>query len=168
MKCYKHNNLDAVWKCNYCSAWLCSDCFKEFNTPICYSCNLKVLNNNITSHYTTITTNLIIWVIVAIFVLSSMTWERNFTYNYEWIITVIFWLYFSLFVAYGWSYINSLKDPNQIEVRINEWFISLLFRKTFKLCFACLIGCFVWPFQLYKMLKEIKQMKQTLIYINNN
>lgn len=168
MKCYKHNNKDAVGTCNRCWAGLCNDCLKEFSIPICHSCNLKALNNDITNLYTTIITNLVIWIILAIFVISQMTSERDFTYNYEWIIAIIFWLYFSLFVTYWWSFINSLKDPNQIEVRINEWIIALIIRKSFKLAFSCLIWAFVWPFQLFKMIKEIKLKKETIAYINNN
>ncbi len=168
MKCYKHGDKDTIWTCKYCSVWLCKDCFNQFTIPVCDKCNLKALNLDIKNYYTDIIKYFLIWSLVSLFYVYQITNERNFSFNMEWYLKIFFITYFTIFVWFWWSFLNSLKDPNTIEIVVNESIISLIMKKVIKLAFSCIIWGFVWPYRLYKIIKEIKSTKKTIQYIENN
>jgi hypothetical protein len=168
MKCYKHENKDAIGSCQHCGVWLCKECFWFFDWPICIKCNIKALNQDIKVITNSIIKYLAIWIAFSLFMISWMVWDRDFVLNLEWFIWVIILIYFTIFVGFGWSYLNSKKDPNLININVNENLIWLLIRKVFKLVISWFIGWFVWPYQLHKLTKEIKIKKETLAYIEAN
>lgn len=172
MKCYKHQEKDAVSTCKDCWVWLCSDCTSKYSFPICDSCNFKRFESEkhlLVSH---IKKYKYIWIwisiLAVIIILPVLTGNFNLEYKLMQISQVLLMAYCWAFIGYGLDFINWLKDPNTITIRTNEWLYWFLFRKIFKYSLAMVIWWFVWPFQLYKMKKRIKEVDMNINYINQN
>lgn len=168
MKCYDHNENDSIWTCANCWAWLCKECFYKYSGPICDNCNKEALIQDISYYNNLLVKYFAIWIILSLFFLNWMTSDIHFEYNLQWIFWIILLFYVTVFVCFWRSYLNSLKDPNKVEITINDSWIWFIIRKLIKLWLALLIWWFVWPFQLRKILKDRKMKKDTLELINNN
>lgn len=74
-----------------------------------------------------------------------------------------------LYLSDFWlEFINSLKDPNTITIRTDEWFLGLMLRKSLKYSIALIIWWIVWPYQIYKMKKRIIDINNNLSNIQTN
>lgn len=172
MRCHKHPNSDAVGTCLDCWVWLCQECVQAFSIPVCQKCNLVRFSNEKDTINSTFLKNTIIWIFVGLYLYTHAASQQlaslNGNGNNGILLFAIINAYFGFFVAYGWTFINSMSNPNTITVRVNEWFIALLIRKAFKIVFAVLIGGFVGPYQVWKMKKRLGTIDETVNFIKSN
>ncbi len=173
MKCHKHSSVDAVGTCVDCWVWLCQECVRAFTIPVCSKCNLVRLVNEKSAINSTFIKNTLIWILVGFYLFwmgfkqyHGTYWDPNI--ENKAMISWLIYLYFWFFIMYGWTFINSLKDPNSITVRVNEWIIALFIRKAFKFGFSCFIWGFVWPYQAWKMKQRLKTINETTKFIQTN
>lgn len=173
MKCYKHNDKDAVWTCIDCWVWLCSECSREFSLPICKNCNIKRFEKE----RETITNNIYkyIWIWILVIIVGIILLFDNTSYlNYPRNEMILFFvqyfviLYCLVFIWFWLDFLNWLKDPNTITIKINEWIFVFIIRKTIKYVFAWIIWWFVWPYQIYKMKKRIIEINNNISIIQTN
>lgn len=168
MKCHKHNDKDAVGTCIDCWVWLCSECSQEFSLPICKNCNIKrfekeseLITNNIHKYVWIWLMVIVIWIILLFANTSYLSYPRNemilFFAQYFLI------LYCLIFIWFWLDFLNWLKDTNTITIKINEPLFVVIARKIIKLAIAWIIWWVMWPYQLYKMKKRMKEIDIALL-----
>lgn len=170
MKCYKHNNSDAVWTCKDCWIWLCVDCINKYSFPICNSCNIKRFESERETIKNNMGKYLFIWLWIILFLIIwilTKQWPSP-ELDFYWKIQLIIFFYCIIFIWFWLEFINSLKDPNTITIRTNEWIFVFIVRKTIKYVFAWIIWWFVWPYQVYKMKKRIIEINNNISNIQTN
>ena len=146
MKCYKHNNKDAVSACNECSKALCPECTSKYHTPLCDDCILDMVTDN---------RNLVIKnivVMITCFLLGYII-QPNVSDK------VIFGLFFAG-IPWGWSALTRITPKVFLSMPIVGWVIYL----AVKLMLSMVIGIFITPFKIYQVLKKIYELKNLSDY----
>lgn len=139
MKCYNHNDRDAVSTCLDCGKGLCSDCTAKYNPPICDQCQLTRISN----YKTELIKNAVIMTVLFLFGLFSDGGS----------------IVIALALAgmpWGWSFLNKLTPNVFLFMPIIGWVIYF----SIKLALSMLIGIFVAPFQIYKLYNGFKQTQR--------
>jgi hypothetical protein len=137
LKCYKHHDLDAVSTCLSCGKALCPSCSEKFSKPYCDGCILEYTANQ----KRLLIKNAIIMVILFIFGLSQ---DGN----------IVFALGLAG-VPWGWSTLNRITPNIFLIMPIIGWVIYFIIKFALSMC----IGIFVLPYQVFKIIKGIKDSK---------
>lgn len=141
MKCYNHSDLDAVCQCVDCGKGLCKQCADKFATPICDQCNLKRIN----ADKQFLVRNAIIMVIAFII---------GFSYgNNQGIGMALLWGYFCAGIPWGWSILTKITPNMFLFLSWVGWLVYFLIKFTI----AALIGMFVTPYKIYKIISGLIQ-----------
>lgn len=148
MKCSKHYEKDAVSKCINCGKALCSQCMNEFNDPLCDQC----ASNKVTEYKKLLLKNSILMVglfilgFVLIGYISTGFGQRLFSG------------YFLAAIPCGWSSLKE-KIPNMFSPSSTAWNGSIIY--IFIILFiSMIIGIFVTPYKMYKIISDIKGCKK--------
>ncbi|MFC7373082.1 hypothetical protein ACFQPF_15690 [Fictibacillus iocasae] len=142
MKCYKHYEMDAVSTCTVCGKALCPNCSEKFTYPSCDSCVL----NQVSEQKSILIRNAIIMTVLFAFGLTEG-----------------FMLAIALAgVPWGWSALNKITPNIFLFMPLMGWVIYFLI----KLGLSMVIGVFVLPFQVMKIVKGLKEAKQLAEYTN--
>ncbi len=146
MKCYRHYERDAVSSCSHCGKGICSDCYNEYGINLCESCILTQVDFN---KKTMIKNSLIMLVLFFIGFNGS---EGN----------LLFAIGFAG-VPWGWSILTNITPSMFLFMSGFGWIMYFLL----KLAISCFIGVFVAPYQIYKVVKEIKAGNKIKQYANS-
>lgn len=172
MKCVQHIGADAVSTCKSCWSWLCPDCTNVFEAPLCKPCGLKINQEEIAVlEKELIDKNTLggLLVVCAIFVPFMTGYKLHPTQDYLVIIMYsIVILPAAFFMPYGWSYINSSKDPNTVTVHTNETLIWFIVRKYLKFALSCFLGIFVWPLRISEIRKKLANLRENVQIIKQS
>ena len=144
MKCYYHGDTDAVAQCVDCGKGLCKECASRFAIPICPECNLKRIKTDKKQLHK----NIIIMVIAFIigFCVSS---GQNVGLR-------LLIGYFFAGIPWGWSVLTRITPNMFLFLSWVGWIIYALL----KFCLAAIIGMFVTPYKIYKIVKELSEANE--------
>lgn len=160
MKCISHNHIDAVGQCITCWGWLCKECMSNFTISICPNCNLMNWENR-KKEILSLRKKVPLYGIGIGFLITML--ESSSRYNMDDTTYLILWSFYSIlwiFIYFWWIWINNLKskqNSDTITIRVNDNFMAMVIRVSFKIVFAWMIWIFVWPYEIYKLRKEYKE-----------
>lgn len=135
MKCYKHNDLEAVGKCSSCGVSLCGDCYTTNEYHLCDACAKKRITK-----ITFIFIRNMIFMIILAGISISMQAEPIF-------------FFMALGFPFGWSAVSKFK----LGLWLNGNFLFVYV--VLKLMIAGLIGIVLTPYAIYKMYLEYNSLK---------
>lgn len=150
MKCYKHNERDAVSQCIDCGRGLCPECTNKFTFPICDQCELKRIN----ASKQLLVKNIVI--MIALFIFGLLIGPENF-------LGKILMGYCFAGIPWGWSILTKITPKMFLFMSWIGWIIYFLY----KIMISTMIGMFVTPFKIYKTIKELSNAKLLENYTNN-
>jgi hypothetical protein len=146
MKCYLHNEADAVAKCS-CGKGLCNECLQKYNIPICQQCVEASAENELKEKTKPVVITGVIAVIGFIFMLSS---DGN-------IIGALMGTWAVLGFYWGWSLVRPMLMGTALGTFL---FGSAGFILGIIAVFAsAVLGMFIGPFLLIKNIIDYKKSK---------
>lgn len=143
MKCSNHYERDVVSQCIECGKGLCPECTNKYNVPLCDHCALVRINAN---------KNLLVKnsiIMIALFILGFFTNEST-----SFIEKIIF-AYFCAGIPWGWSILTNITPSIFLFLPWIGWLIYFIV----KLTISMIIGMFVTPFKIYKIIKGLSESK---------
>jgi hypothetical protein len=143
MKCSKHNERDAVSQCVDCRKALCPECTNKFTLPLCDQCAL----NRINSEKQLFVKNSIIMVVLFVV---GFFWNGQ-----EGFFQRILTGYFFAGIPWGWSILNNITPSMFLFL---SWFGWLMYF-FIKFALSVLIGMFVTPYKIYKIIKGLSNAR---------
>jgi B-box zinc finger. len=143
MKCSKHYERDAVSQCVDCGKALCPECTEKFNVPLCDQCAL----NRINADKQLLVKNSVI--MIVLFVVGFL-WSGQ-----EGFFQRILMGYFFAGIPWGWSILTKITPSMFLFMSWIGWLIYFLV----KLMLSMLIGMFVTPYKIYKIIKGLSDAK---------
>ena len=149
MKCFSHSDLDATATCQGCGKGLCAQCAGRFDATLCEGCLLGHNRAVAIEMYKGLAITIVIMVAGLWFMISNNTQGMSIS-------GYVFSALLPAFTYWGWKFISENQALSFIG-NINFW----LFYFMFKLIFAYIIGIFVGPYQIYKMISELRTTSQT-------
>lgn len=150
MKCFNHIDMDATATCNNCSKGLCSKCSSRFSLMLCESCLLEHNKSIAIEMYIGLAITTIILIGSAVF----MIMQTNTGEDVNILNALLVGLLFS-FTYWGWKFLSTY-FPSLTVATGNVWIIYICIKFTI----AYFIGLLVGPYQIYKMLRDIKIAKK--------
>ncbi|PRR82089.1 hypothetical protein [Clostridium vincentii] len=151
MKCSNHYERDAVAQCHDCGKGLCPECTNKFSLPICDKCAL----NRINVSKQLLVKNSIIMVVLFAFGFYLADGQGFFGR--------FFMGYFFAGIAWGWSFLNKITPSIFLFMSWFGWAMYFFV----KLFLSMLIGMFITPYKIYKVVKGLKEGKALQIYTNS-
>jgi len=151
VKCYKHNNLDAVSTCNSCGKGLCSECTNYFSKPICLDCNAELVAGD----KKVFTRNI---VLTIIFFVVGFLYSNEFPFYQQ-----IFYGYVLAGLPWGWSFLNRITPNVFLILPLVGWVIYF----AIKFVISLFIGPFITPYKIYQSIKGLKDSKELEVDIQN-
>lgn len=149
MKCFYHNDRDAVAQCSECGKFLCSECAEAWEPPHCPSCGKAKLSYNKSSAAASLILAVILFLITAAFV-----WGVNASDGYELNIAQILFIgYMVAAIPSGWRILSGLTSKFFLILPGIGW----LFYFAVKLWLAALAGIVALPVDIVKFIRTIKQ-----------
>lgn len=148
MKCSKHYEKDEESKCINCGKALCSQCMNEFNEPLCDQC----ASNKISEYKKLLLKNSIL--IVGLFTLGFIF----IGYISTDFVQRLFSGYFLAAIPCGWSSLKE-KMPNMFSPSSTAGAGSIIYILII-LFMSMIIGIFVTPFKMYKIISGIQGCKK--------
>lgn len=149
MKCYLHNELDAVASCN-CGRGLCNSCAGNFTPPACQTCAETTNERLVEEKKKPIITTTIVAVVGFLIVFATI----------KDVVGAIAATWFILGVYWGWALVR----PMLIGTAIGSIFLGgtgfvlgMIFAGL-----ATFLGMFIGPFLLIKNIIEYQQSKKLL------
>ncbi|QQE81610.1 DUF2180 family protein [Alicyclobacillus sp. SO9] len=146
MKCSKHNDTDAVSQCIDCGRGLCTGCTNKFSIPICDQCELS----RIQADRKTFVRNIVI--MIVLFVVGLLAGQGFFERILEG--------YFFAGIPWGWNILTRITPRMFLFMSWMGW----IFYFAIKLFLAMIIGMFVTPYQIYRVISGLKQAKKMSDY----
>ncbi|MCB2339061.1 DUF2180 family protein [Clostridium estertheticum] len=151
MKCYNHNEKDVVSQCIDCGKGLCPECTNKFSIPICDQCELSRIN----ADKQLLVKNSIIMVVLFILGFSNASGQGFFSR--------LLGGYFFAGIPWGWSILSKITPNMFLFMSWIGWLIYFMV----KLAIAVLIGMFVTPYKIYKIIKGLSNAKFLENYTNS-
>lgn len=152
MKCFKHYDRDAVSQCVDCGKALCPECTNKFNIPLCDQCAL----NRITANKNLLIKNSVIMIVLFIFGFQFIG-DRFTGFGQR-----LFDGYFLAGIPWGWSVLNKITPDIFLCMSFVGWIIYFVI----KILISMLIGMFVTPYKIYKIVTGLKNAKELQNYTN--
>lgn len=146
MKCATHIDVDAVATCGSCNRGLCKACTDRFDRPFCEACVVAVNKSIANQLYLGLA--ITISVLIASFYMSRILLQATFLDSI--LSSVAF-----AGLYWGWRFLSD-HAPRLEMASILVWVFYLYV----KLMLACLIGFFVAPYQIFKMVRELKTIRE--------
>lgn len=151
MKCFAHNGLDATATCQGCNKGLCVDCSSRFNVTLCEFCLLSHNRSVEKEMYKGLAITIFIFSVVTYYIGDSWWSSDNENLIIAWFPGIIL-----AFTYWGWKFLSEHAFRLQ-GANIGIWLIYLMF----KFFIAYFIGILVGPYQIFRMLKEIRVARKT-------
>ena len=155
MKCAEHNNTDAVATCR-CGRGLCSECANRFTDPMCESCVLEDAKSISHELYRGLLITVVVFAAVAWWAtqLHSSTGEHLPMAN------ALLMGVLLAFTYWGWRFLTDHLPSLTAGTGI-VWVMYLLFKFIAAYC----IGLIVGPYQIGKMIWQLRAIHQLKRYI---
>jgi hypothetical protein len=137
LKCYKHNAIDIVIKCHNCKKGLCSDCSNRFDAILCEDCLLAHNEMVKSSNKKSLITAIVLFVLCLL-----LSGDLFIGFLFAYIFAGI---------PLGWKAIDKITPDFLLIMPIIGWIIFFLY----KLIFSAIIGVFMTPFHIRRLVKEM-------------
>jgi hypothetical protein len=144
MKCANHYEKDAVSQCIDCGKGLCPDCTNKFRIPLCDQCELKRIENG----KQLLLKNGLIMIVLFIV---GFSWN-----NQQGLFQRLVSGYYFAGIPWGWSILTSITPDMFLFLPIFGWVIYFFM----KLLISVIIGAFVTPYKIYKIIKGMSDAKK--------
>lgn len=151
MKCFYHNDQDAVAQCSECGKFLCSDCAEKWEPPLCPSCGKSISSYNKSSAAAELILTGIFFALGI--VLACFTYGGS-DYN------LVLELFGILLIGYifaslpaGWRKLSGITSGFFLILPIIGWLIYF-FIKAFLSFF---VGAVVMPMETVKAIRVLKR-----------
>lgn len=150
MKCSKHYERDAVSQCLDCGKALCPECTNKFSVPLCDHCALS----RIAADRQLLVKNSIMMIVLFIigFSLSNGSLPGRLLNGYFW-----------AGIPWGWSILTKITPRMFLFMSWIGWVIYFFV----KCMLSAMIGMFVTPYRIYKVVKGLKEAKALEEYTKN-
>lgn len=140
------HHLDATSTCNMCGKGLCSDCTNRFEMPFCEACLLQ--------HNKAIEKEVYVgFAIMLVIFFGAMYFYWNILFSHQQKFEpflLLIGLLFS-FSYWGWKFLSNYL-PRLQQGSLFTWIIYLYLKFTA----AYFVGFIVGPYQIYKMVKNLR------------
>ncbi|WP_341357054.1 hypothetical protein [Rossellomorea sp. y25] len=147
MNCYYHHGTAGSASCHECGRTLCSSCSDRFNPILCEGCFTSSQSSERKEIVKKFTISGILLFIGMIFSIGSGSLG-----------TAIISTYFIAAIPFGWTLISRILSGWVLFMGIRGWIIYPFA----KLLASWVIGGFVAPFYLYKMIKRFKEINNDM------
>lgn len=147
MKCFNHNEMDATSTCQECSKGLCVNCSSRFNMMLCEGCLLSHNKSVATQMFTGLAITIAIFLSFTYF-FGSLESSSGESIGYS---KAVFPSLVLAFTYWGWKFMTNYFPT----LTMGTGFVWLVYF-FLKFTASCLIGLIVGPYQIFKMLKEIR------------
>ncbi len=151
MNCYYHSETAGSATCHDCGRALCNVCSDRFTPIMCEGCFTTGQSTERKSITKSLTVSGIMLVVGLLFSLGSNSFG-----------TAIISMYFFASIPFGWSLVSRIMSGWVLFMGIRGWLIYPLA----KLLASWLIGGFVAPFYLSKMIKRLKEIDSDSAAVN--
>lgn len=149
MKCFYHNDRDAVAQCSECGKFLCSECAEGWKPTLCPSCGEAVSSNNKSNSVASLILAVILFIIGAAFawgMCAADGTEPNFG-------GILFIGYMVAAVPSGWRTLSGLTSKFFLVLPVVGW----IFYFGIKLSIASLVGIIALPVEIVKFVRTLKR-----------
>lgn len=152
MKCFAHDDRDATATCQPCGKGLCSECSRRFDLILCDTCLLAHNQAVLSQMYSGVAITVIIFA-AATYFLGSMEMRDGTSFGFDkaWFLSLLL-----AFTYWGWKFLSE-RQRLAFLGNINFW----LFYFLIKFALSYFVGLIVGPYQIYKMMKEIRTASKT-------
>lgn len=152
MNCYKHYDRVGTAQCVDCGKALCHECTSKFTVPICDQCELE----RITRDKQLLIKNSILMILLFLIGMSINSSEP--------LPTQLLTGYFFAGIPWGWSILTNITPNIFLFMSVIGWIIYFFT----KLFLAMLIGMFVTPYQIYKIITGLKTANELINYTSES
>lgn len=149
MKCYKHNDRDAVSQCVSCSKALCPECTAKYKKPYCDECVIEEMKKN---RMTLIMNSLLM---IGVFVFSFLYIFEDYSLGSRLILA----FFFSGF-PWGWSALSMITSNLFLFMPLIGWLIYFFI----KFMLSVLIGIFIMPIKIYQIVSGLIKSGKMIQY----
>jgi len=162
MKCFSHPDGDAAAQCKSCSRGLCHSCAQRFSLMMCEGCILQHNGSVARSMYVRLIGTGILFVLLSWLFLTMKppTLEQGQYFTFA-VSRLLIALIFA-FALWGWDFLDR-HTRHLVSASLPVWVFYFLF----KFMLSIVIGIIVGPYQIYRMVKEIRTARQTANGIAN-
>lgn len=156
MKCSTHADSDAAAQCRACSRGLCHACSSRFTLMMCEGCLLQHNRSIARSMYLKLAGTVVAFAFFAWMALSLEHAPLSGAEYAKYLASRLMIAAFFAFAIWGWDFLD--RNVRHLVVATPlVWFFYLWI----KLWLALLIGIFVGPYQIYRMVREIRTTRVT-------
>jgi len=150
MKCFSHPDNDAVGQCSLCGKGLCKACGSRFERILCDACA--------TTHNRQIVREMWIGLGITVAIPIVVTWILV-SYKAPFGRSLIIGLLLAG-TNWGWKFLSA-HFPRMTGGSSNVWLVYL----TIKLMASSFIGIFVGPYQIYRMIRELRTAREAVQFV---
>ncbi len=154
MKCFYHNDRDAVAQCSECGKFLCSDCAEKWEPPLCPSCGKSISSYNRSSAAASLILTVILLVLGGLFT-GFMYFSTDSTfYSFgEKIFGVVLYSYMIAGFPAGWRKLSGLTSRLFLALPVVGW----VFYFGIKIGLSAIVGLVMLPVETVKAIRTLKQ-----------
>lgn len=151
MKCFYHNDRDAVAQCTECGKFLCSECAEVWEPPHCPSCGKAKSSYNKSSAAASLIVTGIFFALGA--VLAGFSYiGYDYSLGLKLFGILLFGYIFASLPA-GWRKLSNLTSKFFLALPIIGW----LFYFAIKAFLSFFVGCVVMPIETAKDIRALKR-----------
>lgn len=154
MKCFCHNDRDAVAQCSKCGKFLCSECAEAWEPPLCPSCGKAISSYNKSSAAASLILTMILFALGSVFTgYAYFSNDSNFYSFGEKIFGIVFFGYVTASIPSGWRSLSGITSNFFLILPGIGW----LFYFAIKLVLSSLVGFVMLPIETVKAIRVLKR-----------
>lgn len=151
MKCYYHQNEEAVAQCSYCGIYLCKECSNLYDRPVCSSCAHNMVNESKKSLIIAGIIGVVIAVILGFYSLPEILSSNSFIH----IVQVVIYIFALCTIPFGWKLLNKITPDIFLSLPIIGWLIYILIKGFISI----FIGFIALPYLIIKHIQLEKTVR---------
>lgn len=151
MKCFYHNDRDAVAQCSECGKFLCSECAEAWEPPHCPTCGKSKSSYNKSSAAASLIVTGIFFVFGGILAFAAYG-GTDFSLGLK-LFGILLWGYIFASLPAGWRKLSGLTSRFFLALPIIGW----LFYFAIKAFLSFFVGFVVMPMETVKEIRTLKR-----------
>ena len=155
MKCYNHNEIDAVATCSRCGKSLCKECADKYRPILCDDCYQEILQENEQAKNDALIDTESEWIKSLIFGVISALVFYNLAADGSDIGTAIFAALWGFTWPWGFAVVKYILASSPVAIIADGWWWFFVF-----LLFGLLIGPFAFVYNLIKYFVTMNKIKK--------
>ena len=151
MKCFYHNDRDAVAQCSECGKFLCSECAAAWEPPHCSTCGKSKSYYNKSSAVASLIVTGVFFVFGAILAVAAYG-GSDFSLGLK-LFGILLWGYIFASLPAGWRKLSGLPSNFFLILPVIGW----LFYFAIKAFLSFFVGFVVLPMETVKEIRTLKR-----------